>query len=76
MMQLNGRWLTATKNADGTVFLEFAQGNWPLSLNRVVMTLTAADVTALSAVLSGGQGTTSSARHAVETGQGQGNADH
>jgi len=65
----------ATKNADGTVSLEFAEGNFPLSTNRVVMTLTAADVTALSAVLSGGTGTSSNATHSKEVAE-KGNADH
>lgn len=75
MPTLIGRWLTATKNADGTVGLEFAQGNFPLSMNRIVMTLTSAEATALSNVIAGVTGTTSTASHTKEN-AGQGNADH
>lgn len=62
-----GRYLNAVKNADGTVTLEFAFGNFPMSTNRSVMTLSSAEVTALQAVCSGGTGTKSSAVHAKET---------
>lgn len=75
MPQLTGRWLSAVKNADGTTSLEFAEGNFPLSTNRVVMTLTSAEATALGSVISGVTGTTSSAQHTKEN-AGQGNADH
>jgi len=67
MPTLIGRWLNATKNADGTVLLEFAFGNYPMSTNRSVITLSSAEVTALSNVLSGSTGTTSLAQHGKET---------
>lgn len=75
MSQLTGRWLNAVKNADGTVALEFAFGNYPLSSNRIVMTLSSAEATALSNVLGGSTGANSLAKHATET-QNLGNVDH
>jgi len=66
MPQLIGRWLNATKNADGTVLLEFAFGNYPMSTGRSVITLSSAEVTALSNVLSGSTGTNSLAQHGKE----------
>lgn len=62
-----GRYLNAVKNADGTVTLEFAFGNYPMSTNRSVITLTSAEVTALQNVCSGATGTKSSAIHTKET---------
>lgn len=67
--------MNATKNADGSVLLEFAFGNFPLSTNRTVMTLTSAEATALGNVISGGTGTKSSAIHTKE-GVGLGETDH
>lgn len=75
MPVLIGRWLTATKNADGTVSLEFAFGNYPLSINRSVMILSSAEVTALGNVCSGVTGTTSTAQHKNEN-VPLGNHDH
>jgi hypothetical protein len=63
MTTLIGRTLNATKNADGTVSLEFFKG---VSCDRSVMTLSSAEVTALAAVLSGVTGTKSSASHSSE----------
>jgi len=63
MPTLNGRTLNASKNADGSVSLEFFIG---LSTNRTVMTLSAVEATALGSVISGGTGTKSSAVHGNE----------
>jgi hypothetical protein len=63
MTTLIGRTLNATKNADGTVSLEFFKG---LSSDRSVMTLSTAEVAALDAVLTGITGTKSSAQHSSE----------
>jgi hypothetical protein len=75
MAQLTARWLTATKNADGTVTLEIAFGNYPLSTNRFVLTLTAAEATALSNTIAGVTGTTNTVTHTKETAT-PGNYDH
>lgn len=75
MPQLIGRWLTATKNADGTVSLEIAAGNFPLSTNRFVLTLTSAEATALSNTIAGVTGTTNTVTHTSETAK-EGNVDH
>ena len=75
MSQLTGRWLVATKNADGTVSLEIAFGNYPLSTNRFVVTLTSAEATALSNTIAGVTGTTNTVAHGKET-TNPGNYDH
>jgi hypothetical protein len=75
MPTLTGRWMNMTKNADGSISCEFAQGIWPLSMNRFVMTFTAADATAIGAVVSGGTGTTSLIQHPKEVAL-HGNVDH
>lgn len=67
MSTLIGRYIIATKNADGTVFLELAKGTPQSSHERFTMTLTAADATALDAVLTGITGTTSTIKHSSET---------
>lgn len=61
-----GRYLTATKNADGSVMLEFAFGTMQTPMDTTVMTLTAAEATALDAVINGVTGTKSTAQHAKE----------
>ena len=66
-MALAGRYLVATKQSDGTVYLEFAKGNFPLSTERTVITLTSAEATALSNVIAGGTGTTATCQHGQET---------
>lgn len=66
MSTLIGRFLNATKNADGTVTLEFGMGTPTSSQGLTVITLTTSDVTALSAVLSGSTGTKSQAIHGNE----------
>jgi len=66
MSTLIGRFLNATKNADGTVTLEFGLGSPTASQGLTILTLSSADVTALSAVLSGGTGTKKSISHSQE----------
>jgi len=75
MPQLTGRWLTATKNSDGTTSLEIAFGNYPLSSNRFVLTLTSAEATALSNTIAGSTGASNTVSHSKEN-AGQGNVDH
>lgn len=67
MSILIGRYIIATKNADGTVFLEIAKGTPQSSTERFTITLTTADVTSLDAVLTGSTGTTSTIKHSQET---------
>lgn len=67
MSTLIGRFLNATKNADGTVMLEFGLGNPSGSQDLTFMLLTSAEATALNAVLTGVTGTKSSAVHSAET---------
>ena len=61
-----GRYLTGTKNADGTVTLEFTFGTPQSPMDTTLITLTAAEATALDGVLTGGTGTKSSAQHGKE----------
>jgi hypothetical protein len=67
MPVLIGRFLNATKNADGTVTLEFGLGGPNASVDLTVMKLTAAEATALDAVLTGVTGTKSQSIHGTET---------
>jgi len=66
MSILIGRYIIATKNADGTVFLELAKGTPQSSTEWFTLTLSTADVTALNAVLAGVTGTTNTISHASE----------
>jgi len=66
MPTLVGRWLTATKNADGSVMLEMCSGNFPASASRITITLSSAEATALDAVLTGSTGAKATASHASE----------
>lgn len=70
MAMLIGRYITATKNADGTVFMEMAKGTPQSSTERFTITLSAADATALNGVLTGVTGTTSTVKHASENNAG------
>lgn len=66
MSTLIGRFLTATKNSDGTVKLEFGLGAFPMSQGLTVLTLSSSEVTALGNVLSGVSGTTVTVKHSSE----------
>lgn len=70
MSILIGRYITATKNADGSVFLDIAKGTPQSSTERFTITLTAADATALNGVLTGVTGTTSTIKHSSENSAG------
>jgi len=66
MSTLIGRFLNATKNADGTVTLEFGLGSQTASQGLTIITLSSAEVTSLSSVLSGGTGTKTNISHSKE----------
>lgn len=66
MSTLIGRFLNATKNADGTVTLEFGFGSPTSSMGLTFMVLSASEVAALSSVLSGVAGTKSQSKHDKE----------
>jgi len=66
MPVLIGRFLNATKNADGTVTLEFGLGTPQSSQDLTIMTLSAAEAASLDAVLTGSTGTKTNLAHGNE----------
>lgn len=67
MSTLTGRYITATKNTDGTVTLECGHGTENSSQGLMIFILASAEVTSLAGVCSGGAGTKAKIVHTKET---------